>query len=100
MGGTIVSLVSYLASMGRGLLSAFVATFPAITLVTMIFIYRDAGLAATYSYAKGLAFFFPAWFAYLLFVVFTLPRWGIWKALIGALLLFMTIVVLIRLAIR
>jgi hypothetical protein len=86
--------------MGRGLLSAFVATFPAITLVTMIIIYREGGPTAAYSYAKGLVFFFPAWFAYLLFVVFTLPRWGIWKALAGALLLFMALVVLIRLSIR
>jgi hypothetical protein len=100
LGGTIVSLVSYLGSMGRGLLSAFVATFPAITLVTMIFIYRERGLAASYAYAKGLVFFFPAWLAYLMFVVFALPRWGIWKALAGALLLFMTLVVLIRLAMR
>ena len=86
--------------MGRGLLSAFVATFPAITLVTMIFIYREGGYTAAYSYAKGLALFFPAWFAYLMFIVFTLPRWGIWKALAGALLLFMTLVALIRLATR
>jgi len=86
--------------MGRGLLSAFVATFPAITLVTMILIYREGGLPAAHSYAKGLVFFFPAWFAYLMFVVFALPRWGLWKALAGALLLFMTLVALIRLALR
>ena len=100
VGGTIVSLVSYLGSSGRGLLSAFVATFPAITLVTMIFIYLEGGLTVTHSYAKGLALFFPAWFAYLLFVVFALPRWGIWKTLAGALFLFMSIVAIIRLAIR
>ena len=85
---------------GRGLLSAFVATFPAITLVTMILIHQEKGLTASYSYAKGLVFFFPAWFAYLMFVVIVLPRWGLWKALAGALLLFMALVVLIRLAMR
>lgn len=59
LGGSIVSAVTLLGSQGRGLLAAFVATFPTMTILTFALIHSKAGQAATVDYAKGLLFMTP-----------------------------------------
>jgi hypothetical protein len=88
VGGLVVSLVTYLGSVGRGLLSAFVATFPHISLVTFLLIYFNGGAEHTLSYAKGLLLFAPSWLAYVAAFAVLLPRAGFWTALSGALGIF------------
>lgn len=100
LGGTIVSTVTYLGSLGRGMLSAFVATFPSITVLTFILIYLDFGIAPTFSYAKGMVLFFPSWLAYLICFVVVLPRLGFWTALGSSLLAFFLVIGLTHLLIR
>ena len=77
LGGTIVTLVTYFGSQGKGLLAAFIALFPSITIVTLVTIYFSGGVGATVSYFKGLLFLLPAWILYVVAMIFILPRWGI-----------------------
>jgi hypothetical protein len=77
LGGTIVALVTYFGSQGKGLLSAFVAFFPSITIVTLLSIYFTSGVGATVSYFKGMLFLIPAWILYAVAMIFILPRWGL-----------------------
>ncbi|MDQ1272283.1 MAG: hypothetical protein QG591_913 [Planctomycetota bacterium] len=89
LGGTLVSLVTLMGSQGKGLLAAFVATFPTMTIITFILIYNKAGQAATVHYAKGLLFMTPPWIIYVLCLIFLLPRWGFMKSLITGVLTYM-----------
>ena len=100
VGGLVVSLVTYAGSAGRGLLSAFVATFPHISLLTFILIYFNGGTEYTLSYAKGLLFFAPSWLAYVAAFMMLLPRTGFWTALSGSLGVFFVAILLTRLLIR
>jgi hypothetical protein len=100
LGGLMVSVSTYLGTMGRGFLAAFVSTFPAITGVTIVLIYLNAGNEHAYTYAKHLLWLVPAWIAYVGFLILTLNRLGFWAAMAGALALYMAIVALIKLAIR
>jgi hypothetical protein len=61
LGGVMVSLSTYLGTMGRGFLAAFVSTFPAITGVTIVLIYLNSGNEHAYIYAKHLLWLLPAW---------------------------------------
>ncbi len=96
----MVSVSTYLGTMGRGFLAAFVSTFPAITGVTIVLIYLNAGNEHAYTYAKHLLWLVPAWIAYVGFLILALNRLGFWAAMAGALTLYMAIVALIKLAIR
>ena len=100
LGGVMVSVSTYLGTMGRGFLAAFVSTFPAITGVTIVLIYLNAGNEHAYTYAKHLLWLVPAWIAYVGFLILALNRLGFWAAMAGALTLYMAIVALIKLAIR
>lgn len=82
LGGSIVSAVILLGSQGRGLLAAFVATFPTMTILTFALIHSKAGQAATVDYAKGLLFMTPPWIIYVLCLIMLSPRWGFLKSLI------------------
>ena len=61
LGGTIVSVSTYLGSQGRSFLAAFASTFPAITGATFVLIYLNSGNDAIVSYAKNLLWFVPPW---------------------------------------
>ncbi len=77
LGGTIVALVTYFGSQGKGLLAAFIGFFPSITIVTLFTIYFNSGVGATVSYFKGMLFLLPAWLLYAIAMIFILPRWGL-----------------------
>lgn len=76
LGGTIVTLVTYFGGQGKGLLAAFVAFFPSITVLSMFTIYYAGGINATTSYFKSMLLLLPAWLLYVLPVMFLLPRLG------------------------
>lgn len=100
LGGSIVSLSSYMGAQGRGFLAAFVSTFPAITGVTIMLIYLNSGSDPAQLYAKHLLWLVPSWLAYVGFLILTINRLGFWPAMAGALTLYMGVVALIRLAMR
>lgn len=82
LGGTIVSLVTFIGSHGKGLLAAFIATFPTMTVITFSLLYHKSGQTATVSYAKGLLLMTPPWIVYVLCLIFLLPRIGFAKSII------------------
>lgn len=100
IGGSIVSLSSYVGAQGRGFLAAFASTFPAMTGVTFVLIYLNAGHGPTLSYAKHLLWFVPPWLAYVGIIIYSLPRFGFWPAMLGGLTVYMGIVALVKLALR
>lgn len=100
LGGSIVSAVTLMGSQGKGLLAAFVATFPTMTVLTFALIHRKAGQAATVEYARGLLFMTPPWIIYVLCLILLLPRWGFLKSLIAGVLAYMILAGLVSIAIR
>ncbi|MFM8551862.1 MAG: DUF3147 domain-containing protein [Nitrospiraceae bacterium] len=100
LGGTIVSLSSYVGAQGRGFLAAFISTFPAITGVTLILIYLNGGSEPATVYARHLLWFVIPWVAYVTLLIVALPRTSFWLAWAGALTLYMVLVALTKLALR
>lgn len=89
LGGTIVSVSTYLGSQGKSFLAAFASTFPAITGATFILIYLNGGNDAIVSYAKNLLWFVPPWVVYVVTMILGIPRIGFWPAMIGSLVLYL-----------
>ena len=100
LGGTIVSVSTYLGAQGRPYLAAFASTFPAITGATFILLYVNGGSDAIVAYAEKLFWFVPAWIIYVLAMIFIVPRLGFWPAMTLSLVLYMGCVWLVRLAVR
>jgi len=97
IGGTVVSLTTYLGSLGRSWLAAFVTTFPALTGITFILMYLNAGSEPTVPYARNLLYFVVPWLAYVGFYLLTIDRLGFWLTLTGAIALFVTVSALSKL---
>lgn len=95
IGGTVVSVITYFADHSRGLLSAFFATLPTLTLITFITIYSETGQQAVLTYAKGLLIMLFPWFAYIFSVIFLTPRFGFIASLITGLALYLVLAFLI-----
>jgi uncharacterized membrane protein (GlpM family) len=100
IGGTVVSLSTYLGAKGEGFLAALASTFPAITGVTFVLIYLNGGNDATWTYAKNLLWFVPPWLAYVGVMMVGLDRLGFWPAMIGSLSTYMACVGLLKLLMR
>jgi hypothetical protein len=100
LGGTIVSVSTYLGSQGKSFLAAFASTFPAITGATFILIYLNGGNEAIVSYAKNLLWFVPPWVGYVVFMIVGVPRFGFWPAMTGSLVLYLSCVGLVKVVSR
>lgn len=91
IGGTVVSLTTYLGSLGRSWLAAFVTTFPALTGITFILMYLNAGVEPTVPYARNLLYFIVPWVVYVGFYILTIDRLGFWLTLTIAVALFIIV---------
>jgi uncharacterized membrane protein (GlpM family) len=100
LGGTIVSVSTYLGSQGKSFLAAFASTFPAITGATFILIYLNGGNEAIVSYAKNLLWFVPPWVVYVITMILAVPHIGFWPAMIGSLVLYLGCVGAVKMMIR
>lgn len=100
LGGTIVSLSTYLGSQGRPFLAAFASTFPAITGATFVLIYLNGGADSLVGYAKNLLWFVPPWIVYVVTMIVGVPRLGFWAATAISLTLYMACIGIIRLTLR
>jgi hypothetical protein len=100
LGGTIVSVSTYLGSQGKSFLAAFASTFPAITGATFILIYLNGGDEAIVSYAKNLLWFVPPWIVYVVTMIWGIPRVGFWPAMIGSLVLYLSCVGAVKMMTR
>lgn len=100
LGGTIVSVSTYLGSQGKSFLAAFASTFPAITGATFVLIYLNEGNDAIVSYAKNLLWFVLPWTIYVVSMIAGAPRFGFWPAMIGSLVLYLGCVGLVKMVLR
>jgi len=100
LGGTIVSVSTYLGSQGKSFLAAFASTFPAITGATFVLIYLNGGNEAIVSYAKNLLWFVPPWVVYVITMILGVPRLGFWPAMIGSLLLYIGSVGVVKMVLK
>jgi len=100
LGGTIVSVSTYLGSQGKSFLAAFASTFPAITGATFILIYLNGDNEAIVSYAKNLLWFVPPWTVYVVAMIACVPRFGFWSSMIGSLVLYLGCVGAVKMVIR
>ena len=80
IGGTLVSVSTYLGSQGKGFLAALASTLPVISGVTFILIYLNADSAPTVSFAKNLIWLSPPWFVYVGTMIVAVPKLGFWPA--------------------
>ena len=100
LGGTIVSISTYLGSQGKSFLAAFASTFPAITGATFVLIYLNGGNDAIVNYAKNLLWFVPPWIVYVTTMIVGIPRFGFWPSMVGSLVLYMGCIGALRLWLR
>jgi hypothetical protein len=100
LGGSIVSISTYLGSQGRSFLAAFASTFPAITGATFILIYLNGGSDNLVTYAKNLLWFVPPWLIYVTAMIVGVPRVGFWPAMGLSLALYMGCVGILKVALR
>lgn len=100
LGGTIVSISTYLGSQGRSFLAAFASTFPAMTGATFILIYLNGGSEHLVTYAKNLLWFVPPWLVYVGCMIYGVERVGFWLSMAGAMVLYMCCVGLVKLLAR
>ncbi len=99
IGGTVVSLTTYLGSLGRSWLAAFVTTFPALTGITFILMYLNAGVEPTVPYARNLLYFIVPWVIYVGFYILTIDRLGFWLTLTIAVTLFIAVSAITKLVV-
>src|SRR5256712_11911278 len=97
IGGTVVSLTTYLGSLGRSWLAAFITTFPALTGLTFILMYLNVGVEPTVPYARNLLYFVVPWPAYVGFYLLTIHPLGFWLTLTAAIALVVTLSALSKL---
>jgi uncharacterized membrane protein (GlpM family) len=97
IGGTVVSLTTWLGSFGRSWLAAFVSTFPALTALTFILIYMNSGVTETIPYARHLIYFVIPWLVYVGLFLLTVNRLGFWAALVFSVAAFVVTAALFRL---
>lgn len=100
LGGSIVSVSTYLGSQGKSFLAAFASTFPAITGATFILIYLNGGADHLVTYAKNLLWFIPPWLVYVITMIVGVPRVGFWPAMGLSLALYMGFVGILKITLR
>jgi len=94
-GGSIVSLVVYLAKQGHPFLSGIALVFPSVTMLSFYFIGRASGSAAVVESAKSALFAtFIVWVPYVLVIVYLTPRLGVNSALAGGVIVFLVLALL------
>ncbi|MGQ9546825.1 MAG: DUF3147 domain-containing protein [Dehalococcoidia bacterium] len=84
IGGSVIALAIYLGSHGRSLFAAFIAFFPAVSVITICGIYLASGTQAAVSYTRSMLILLPPWVLYVVAVMLLLPRIGLaWSLVVG-----------------
>jgi len=82
IGGAVVAAATYFGSHARSMLAAFIAFFPAVSVLTICGIYFASGTQAAVSYTRSMLILLPPWVLYVLAVMLLLPRIGLAGSLI------------------
>ncbi len=77
IGGLVVALTTYFGSQAKGLIAAFIAFLPSVTLLTISTIYLHGGEQSTISYLRSMIILTPAWVLYVVATLLLLPRLGL-----------------------
>jgi hypothetical protein len=99
IGGTVVSVSTWAGSLGRSWLAAFVTTFPALTGLTFILMYLNAGVEPTVPYARHLLYFIVPWVVYVGFYIVAIDRLGFWLTWASAIALFIAVSAITKLVV-
>jgi len=100
LGGALVSVSTYLGSHGKGFFAALASTLPVISGMTFILIFLNAGTGPTVAFAKNLIWLSPPWFAYVLTMMFGVPRLGFALSFAMAMTFYGVLVSVIRVVLR
>lgn len=100
LGGSLVTLTTYLGSLGKGTLAAFVALFPTITVISVSTIYFGEGADKAAGFARGLLILFPVWGVYAFSLWQLLPRIGLILSLLISVALYLTIALTVTRLVR
>jgi uncharacterized membrane protein (GlpM family) len=95
IGGSILTLVTYFGSKDKGILAAFIALFPMVSLMSILTIYSEAGNLPVLDYVKGLLILTPLWIIFLLCVTYLLSKQGLFVALVIGIAIYIIISVLL-----
>jgi uncharacterized membrane protein (GlpM family) len=76
IGGIVISSVTYFASHARGLIAAFIANLPLITMITFLTIYFESGSEPVVSYANSLIIMLFPWLLYIFSIILFTRRIG------------------------
>jgi uncharacterized membrane protein (GlpM family) len=90
-GGLVVTLVTYFACNSKGLVAAFIANLPVMTVITFMTIYSESGRTGVVSYAQGLMLMLVPWLIYVSAVVFLSPKLGFVPSLMTGIGLYLVI---------
>jgi uncharacterized membrane protein (GlpM family) len=96
IGGSVTALTAYLASQGRGMLSAFITTLPLLTIFSFLVISAEGGSQTVQEYARSLLLFTPPWVCYVLVVLLGTGRMGIIRSLVLGVVLFILLSLLLQ----
>ena len=60
IGGSVTAITTYFASVGKGILSAFIVTLPLLTALTFILIDAEGGKDVVLNYARRASYFYTS----------------------------------------
>jgi len=89
LGGSIVALVAYLSNQGNQLLTILVGNLPVLFLMNIFLAYRVGGATGGVVYARGALMTLPFFIAFVLIIMFILPRVNTPLAALPAMLVYM-----------
>lgn len=95
IGGSILTLVTYFGSKDKGILAAFIALFPMVSLMSILTIYSEAGSLPVLDYVKGLIILTPFWIIFLFCILYLLPKQGLFVALVVGLAIYIILSVIL-----
>ena len=89
IGGAVVTTVAYLGSRGNAFLASILASLPILFLLNVFLIYKAGGVDGSLNYAKGVIVMLPVFACYVALTVWLLPHWGMPRALLPGLPLYL-----------
>ena len=95
IGGSILTLVTYFGSKDKGILAAFIALFPMVSLMSILTIYSESGSLPVLDYVKGLLILTPVWIIFLFCIIYLMPKQGLFVAIAIGLAIYIIISVLV-----
>jgi len=88
LGGTIVSMVAYLANHGNQVLTILMGNLPVLFMMNIFLAYRVGGTTGSMIYAKGMLAVMPFFIVFILITLLILPHINTPLAVLPAMLVY------------